>query len=287
MLCATSLFRVSREQARLLGGSSSQSDAAWEIFCKTQIALLKSYFVLQRAVRDPEIAALPMLAAADDPVGFLAQRLEVGFYPSSEILFVRMGCASGDDADQVVKIVNAVAKAYEDEVIFKDRQRQLSSHDLLARSYKKLKDDIRAKMEDYQEITRDAGLAESAAGQVAQQLDIRRLERVEEELMRLENDFVELQTSGKAGNAKFYEQRIAQLSGRQEELVKQIMKRSQSSVDLSERRRELEQLQRIADDIANKLSLTEIEASAPNRIELIQPAVVTFGSEPQAPQSAK
>jgi hypothetical protein len=283
---ATSLFRVSREQARLLGGSSTQSDAAWEIFCKTQIALLKSYFVLQSAVRDPKIASLPMLAAADDPIGLLAQRLEVGFYPGSEILYVRMGC-SGEEADQVLKIVDAVAKAYEEEVIFKDRQRQLTTRDLLERGYKKLKDDIRQRMEDYQAITREAGLAESAAGQVAQQLDIRRLERVEEELMRLENNLLELQTGGKEGNVKFYEQRIAQLSKRQEELEQRIIGRSQPSADLSERRRELEQLQRIADDIANKLELTDIEASAPNRIERIQAAVVTSSSHPQPQPLAK
>ncbi len=279
------LFRVSREPERLLGGSSSQSDAAWEVFCKTQIALLKSYFVLSAAVRDPEIAALPMLKSAEDPVGFLAQRLEVGFYPGSEILYVRMGFTHTDEASLVkqgVQIVDAVAKAYEEEVLLKDKQRQLGASDLLAANYRKLRDEIRGKMEDYRELSRSAGLAESGAGQVAQQLDIRRLERIEEELMRLENDFVELQTSGKTGNVKFFEQRIAQLSKRQAELEQRIIDRSEPSADLSERRRELERLQRIADDLSAKLLLTEIEANAPNRVERIQGAVFTSGSEPPA-----
>jgi beta-lactamase regulating signal transducer with metallopeptidase domain len=287
---ATSLFRVSREPQSLLDGSSIQSDAAWEIFCKTQIALLKSYFVLQSAVRDPKIAALPMLASAEDPVGLLAQRLEVGFYPGSEILYVRMGLSRTDEAalaKQAVQIVDAIAKAYEQEVIFADRQRQLSASDLLARSYEKLKNEIRAKTEDYQEIAREAGHVESAVGQVAQQIDIRRLERIEDELMRLENNFVELQTSGKEGNVKFFEERIAQLSKRQEELEQRIIGRSEPSAELSERRRELEQLQRVADDMSAKLGLAEIEASAPNRIQRIQGAVLTSGSQPQAAPQAK
>jgi beta-lactamase regulating signal transducer with metallopeptidase domain len=286
----TALFRVSRDEERLLDGSTSQSDAGWEIFSKTQIALLKSYFVLQSAVRDPEIAALPMLASADDPVGFLAQRLEVGFYPGSEILYVRMGLSRTDEATlakQAVQIVDAVAKAYEEEVIFKDKQRQLSAHDLLAQSYKKLRDEIRMKTEDYQDMSRAGGLVESGAGQVAQQLDIRRLERIEEELMRLENDFVELQTSGKEGNVKFFEQRIAQLSKRQEELEQKIIRRSEPSIDLSERRRELEQLQRTADDLSAKIARAEIEANAPNRIARIQGAVITSGFQPQAAPQAK
>jgi beta-lactamase regulating signal transducer with metallopeptidase domain len=281
----TSLFRVSRDEEHLLDRSTTQSDAGWEIFCKTQIALLKSHFVLQAAVRDPKTAALPILASADDPVGLLAQRLEVGFYPGSEILYVRMGLSRTDEATQakqVVQIVNAVANAYQEEVIFKDKQRQLSASDLLARSLKELQNEIRQKTEDYQDISREAGLAESGAGQVAQQLDIRRLERIEDELMRLENDLVELQTSGKEGNVKFFEQRIAQLSKRQEELEKRIIARSQPSPDLSERRRELEQIQRIADDLAAKLERAHIEANAPNRIELIQDAVITSGSQPQA-----
>jgi beta-lactamase regulating signal transducer with metallopeptidase domain len=281
----TALFRVSREQKRLLDGSSSQSDAGWEVFCKTQIALLKSYFVLQSAVRDPEIAELPMLKSAKDPVGFLAQRLEVGFYPGSEILYVRMGFSHTDEfalAKQAVQIVDAVAKAYEEEVIFKEKQRQLSASDLLAKNYKTLTDEIRRKMEDYQQIVREAGRVESGAGQVAQQLDIRRLERVEEELMRLESNFVELQTSGKTGNTKFFEERIAQLSKRRDQLEQKIISRSEPSAELSERQRELERLQRIADELSTKLELTRIEVDSPNRIERIQHAVITDASQPHA-----
>jgi hypothetical protein len=198
-----------------------------------------------------------------------------------------MGCSRGNEADQAVKIVNAVATAYEDEVIFKDSQRQLTTRDLLARALKKLQEEIRQKWEVYLEIAQSAGLAESGAGQVAQQLDIRRLERVEEELMRLENDFVELQTSGKTGNVKFFEQRIAQLSKRQEELEQRIIARSKTSIDLSERRRELDQLQQMAADMSTKLGLKEIEASAPSRIELIQPAVVTDGAQSPSVTPAK
>jgi hypothetical protein len=195
-----------------------------------------------------------------------------------------MGFSNADEAahaKQAVQIVDAVAKAYEEEVVFTDKQRQLGATDLLAKSYQKLREEIRTKMEDYQQISREAGLAESGAGQVAQQLDIRRLERVEEELMRLENDFVELQTSGKTGNVKFFEERIAQLSKRQEELEQKIIRRSEPSAELSERRRELERLQRIADDLSAKLTLTEMESLAPDRIERIQGAVITSGSQPQ------
>jgi hypothetical protein len=286
-LYAVSLFRVSREPQRLLDGAPPQSDAAWDVFCKTQIALLKSYFVLQLAVRDPEIAALPMFESADGAVDLVAQRLEVGFYPGSEILYVRMRSASEAEADQVVRIVNAVAKAYEEEVIFRDRQRQLAISDLLARSLKKLQDEITRNMEDYQEISSAGGLADSAAGQVEQQLDIRRLERVEEQIMRLENDLVELQTGGKEGNAKFYEERIRQLSKRQQELEQRIIRRSEPSIDLTRRRRELDQLQRLADGMATKLGLREVEAAAPSRIELIQPAVISYVSNSPSAPSAK
>jgi hypothetical protein len=226
-----------------------------------------------------------MLKSAKDPVGFLAQRLEVGFYPGSEILYVRMGFSHTDEfalAKQAVQIVDAVAKAYEEEVIFKEKQRQLSASDLLAKNYKTLTDEIRRKMEDYQQIVREAGRVESGAGQVAQQLDIRRLERVEEELMRLESNFVELQTSGKTGNTKFFEERIAQLSKRRDQLEQKIISRSEPSAELSERQRELERLQRIADELSTKLELTRIEVDSPNRIERIQHAVITDASQPHA-----
>ena len=275
---ATALFQVSREPKRMLGSPSTQSDAAWEIFSKTQVALLKSYLVLQSAVRKLNVAELPLLASADEPVGVLAQRLEVGFYPGSEILYIRMACSRAE-AEDVVQIVDAVAKAYEDEVIFSNRQRQLATRDLLARSLQKLKEEISRKMEEYYDITREAGVIEGGPGQVAQQLDLKRLDRIEVELMRLENDQLELQTSGESGNMKFYEQRIAQLRERQAGLEKRIMSRSETSVDVSERRRDLEHTQRIADELSTKLELMDIEANAPGRIEKIQPAVVTEASQ--------
>jgi hypothetical protein len=271
---AVALIQVARQPRRVTGeGRDGESDQAWQILCKTQLALLKSYFVLQSALRDSKISNLPLIQAQEEPVEWLANRIDVGFKQGSEIMYVQM---SGEkrDAEQLRKLVDAVVKKYEEEVVWASEQRRLSNRDLLAQSVKKLGDEISQKMQDYLEMARASESNESGRGQVAQQLDLRRLERIEEELMRLENDQLQLETSGGNGSPIFFEKRIQQLSERRADLEKRIMSRSEASVDLTQRKQEIDRLQQIMDDLSRNLELMDVEASAPPRIQLIQPAIV-------------
>ena len=273
---AVALLLVSRRTPQITGQTQPEplSDNAWTIFNKTQLALLKSYFVLHAAVRDPEIAKLDLVQSAADPVELLHERLDVGFYDGSAVMYVRMSC-SPNECDDAEKLVDAVVDAYVNEVVAKDRQQRLSSRDLLARSLKKINEELSRKTQEFLDIARESGRTESETGQLMRELDMKRLDRIENELIRLENDQLELETSGEPGNSKFYAERIAQLRERQAELEKKIIDRSEQSVDLSLRRRELDKLERIANDMSIQLEYMDIEASAPEQIQVIQRAVTT------------
>jgi hypothetical protein len=66
---AEALFQVSAVPPALLSSNRARFDAReYAVFQKTQIALLRSYFVMSAAVRDPGIATLPILANRDDQV---------------------------------------------------------------------------------------------------------------------------------------------------------------------------------------------------------------------------
>jgi beta-lactamase regulating signal transducer with metallopeptidase domain len=270
---AVALFQVSRTPPSLANTESEpRSDVGWQILCKTQLAKLKSYYVLQAALRDPQIASLPLIRAQQEPVAWLADSLDVGFHSGSEIMYVRL-FGKRDEVEQLTKIVDAVAKAYEDEVVFADETQRLTTRDLLAQTLKKLNEELTEKMQLYHDMAKDMGKLESGGGRVAQEIGLRRLDRIEAELMRLENGLLELETSGQAGNRKFYEQRIAELRKRQEELEASILSRSETSVELVSRSREIEQLQRLNNDLGMRLEVLDVEASAPPRIKKIQTAV--------------
>jgi myosin heavy subunit len=123
------------------------------------------------------------------------------------------------------------------------------------------------------DIAKESGRPESGVGKVQQELDIRRLERIEKDLLRLEEEQLKSQRGDTAALAAL-ETRIAQLRGRQTELEKLISMRGEESVELSMRKQELERLQRIADDMAVQLEAMDIEAQSPPRIEKVQNAVI-------------
>ena len=266
---ATSLFRVSSSPPRILDeASAALSDPnEFEIFKKTQVAMIRSYFVLNAAVRKPGVAKLSILKDKD-PVEFLEQNLDVEFPGDAEIMQISLRGRADQSAD-LVKIVDAVSKAYSDEVIYKDRQRDLTARDILARTWENLNREI-----DHDRDDQDDGETISSEARTAlRELNLNRLDRVESELMRLENEQLQSQTSGAGKDEKFYETRIAELRQRQAELEKAILAASASPAGLNSQKAELDLLQRLANEIGRKLQIADIESRAPGRVELLQTAV--------------
>ena len=152
---ATALFEVSNEPRTVLLEGSRQSTQEFEILKKTQLALLRTKFVLQSAIRNPSIAGLSAISSQPDPVEWLQEDLIVQFPQNGEILEITL---SGDELpDELVKIVDAVAKAYKDEVVNERRQRRFATRDLLAHSLENLNNEVKRKTQDYLDIAKESG----------------------------------------------------------------------------------------------------------------------------------
>ncbi len=236
---ATASFRVSSRQPTILGDESGRphDEHEFEVFKNTQLALLKSHFVLTAALRKPGVASLSTLQSQADPIEWLERHLEIEFPQDSEIMEISLGGTESQTSD-LVRIVDAVATAYKDEVVYKDRLRNTTSRDMLARSLASLKDEIAKKTEEYAEILQEIGMPNDANNATLRQLNLSRLERVESQLMRLENEQLQLETSGEPGNTKFYEKRIAQLRERQAELEGKLTSAGGAAADLKARKQE-------------------------------------------------
>jgi hypothetical protein len=272
---ATAIFHVSREQPTLLGDQSPQdTDTEFEITKKSQIAAIQSHFVLQAALRKPGISTLAILASREDPTAWLADNLTTEFPEEGEYLSISLEGVEEHSAD-LQQIVDAVAKAYSDEVLFKEKQRRLMGRDVLSSILNKLHSKIQAKWEVYAEIARESDIPQEDEAPISTQIILKQIERIESELMRLEGEQLRLQVSGETENSKFYEQRIAELKKRNEKLMKTLRNRIVGSPTLSMRKREIDGLEKIADEISTKLERLEIEANASSRIEQVQQAVVS------------
>jgi capsular exopolysaccharide synthesis family protein len=181
---ATALFEVSTDQNTIFD-ISRRGTQEFEILKKTQLALLRSNFVLTAALRDPRIAGLSALTKQSDPVEWLQEDLVVQFPQNGEILEITL---SGDELpEDLVKIVDAVAKAYNDEVVNTRRQRRLATRDLLARNLENLNSEMKRKMEDYLDIAKESGSAKSELGVASIELlvrDISEAQKTKQELMK-------------------------------------------------------------------------------------------------------
>lgn len=266
---ATTLFQVDSSRP---GGASSErplDHQEFEILKKTQVAKIKSNYVLTAAVRTPSIAALMPLAGQVDPVKWLQEHLEVDFPGDSEVLAIRLHGVEEDSANLVL-ITDAVAKAYKAEVVDELRQRRLNDRDLLARSLENLNREIMQKLETLLAVSREAGRPLSNSDAIGQ-LDTKQFELNATELLRLESEFA-LAESEKAAKL---EKRVAQLREAQAELAKKIRSSAEKSADLEVRQKELERLQRIADEMSVKLEMLDIEANRPEQIHQLQSAVIS------------
>jgi len=116
-----SIIRVAPHDPRIYYNEDPQGRGDFNSYLKTQAGLLRSHFVLTAALRDPEVAALPILKAQEDPIRFLEEELLIDFSDGSELIKPKL---SGDDPRAITMIVNAIHRAFFAEVVDAERRRK-------------------------------------------------------------------------------------------------------------------------------------------------------------------
>ncbi len=245
----------------------------FELLKKTQLALLKSNFVLSFALCDPKINSLPLIHDQADPIEWLQEHLAVQFPENGAILSISL---SGSEAQskELVQLVDAVVKAYKDEVIVESRVRVLGTRDLLAKNLENFDKELKQKKATYLDIAREAGKTEAYGSNIAQQLTAKRLELTEGEIMRLETELA-VEPNADGTKRKAIQERISQLKKIQEKLMNEVRTLSMRSSELESRRHDLQRLQHIADELSATVEKMDIDASCPDRIHQIQAAAIS------------
>src|SRR5262249_22423443 len=116
-----SIIRVAPHDPRIYYNEDPQGRGDFNSYLKTQASLLRAHFVLVAALRDPEVAALPILKAQEDPIRFLEEELQIDFSDGSELIKPKL---SGDDPRAITMIVNAIHRAFFAEVVDAERRRK-------------------------------------------------------------------------------------------------------------------------------------------------------------------
>jgi capsular exopolysaccharide synthesis family protein len=191
-----SIIRVAPQDPRIYYNEDPHGRGDFASYLKTQANVLKSHFVLNAALRDPEIAALPMLKAQDDPVRYLEEELiTTDVADGSELIKPKL---SGDDPRAITMIVNAIHDAYFSEVVEAERTRKQRRLTQIENSITRMQEELGRKLpppdkKEDQPAESLPGVGPSvASGQVIRlrekldQGDVRQ-RQIEEEKKRLAN----------------------------------------------------------------------------------------------------
>jgi capsular exopolysaccharide synthesis family protein len=188
---ATALFQVTNQQDSLFG-MNRQTQQSFDVMKKTQLAKLKSNYVLTAAIRDPKVGGLSALAGESDPVQWLQDNLEVDFPQNGEVLSISL---SGDELpEELVTLVNAVAQAYENEVIDEMTQTRKLNQDLLANNLTKLNTELKEKLNTYLDIAKESDRPYDQNRDPKTELLLRDIQEAQRKLDELSSQIFQSQT---------------------------------------------------------------------------------------------
>jgi len=181
---ARAMLHVNSVQPRILL-QVTETHTEYGAYQRTQLALLKSRLVLNDALKQPEVAKLPLVTQQIDPIEWLEQELQVDFASGSEILRIGM---SGESPEELTLIVNAVTHAYLDEIVDVELNQRRQRYDLLKETWNRYQENLREKRKELKKLTEMTGSDNKATLANIHQLELNRLGRAEDELSRIQSE---------------------------------------------------------------------------------------------------
>ena len=149
---AISLIRIRPVEA---DGKPATSES-YARFCQTQIALVKSPYVLNAVLRKPGITQLGVIQGTASPVDWLSQHLQVRQLQNSEIFEVSM---RGEAEKEMIQLVGAVVASYLDEIAHAERADMTGKLDTLRSKERDYIRMISEKSKTVNELAKELGVA--------------------------------------------------------------------------------------------------------------------------------
>ncbi len=181
---STAILRLAATEIALIFETADTNKGgpnAFEVYKRTQRQLLRSRFVMTRALRNEALAKFPVLQDEPDPVQWLETNLNVTFPDDSEIMHVSL---SAGNAERLHQLVNGAVKAYFDEIVFAERNRRLERLNNLELAYKKAESELRSKRTDLKQLVDRVGTGDLTALTLQQQNVLRQYTAIQQLLSK-------------------------------------------------------------------------------------------------------
>jgi capsular exopolysaccharide synthesis family protein len=185
------ILRVSQFVPRIIFTTGEQQ-TEYQTFRSTQLQLIRSAVVLGPALRDPKVAALPVVKAQPDPLQWLEEQVLAAFPANAEVLTISMTSANPLELEP---IVDAVVKSYMDTVVEEDHQARVARLESLKKMYDKYQEDLRTKRTSLRTLSNTVGTDDRQTLALKQGFELENLQYLQRELMAIETQLRKFKTA--------------------------------------------------------------------------------------------
>lgn len=189
---AFALLHIAAVEPRLVF-QTAEGESDFHTYRKTQVALIKSRFVLNAALRRPGISELSLVRQKPYPVQWLENDLTVDSYDSPEIVRLSL---SGDEPEQLTALVNAVKDAYLEEVVLADRKKRLSRLADLERIFEETDQKVRQREQRIESLAKQLGTGDAKALSFKHQMAMEQFQLLKRELSSIRFAITQEQAKG-------------------------------------------------------------------------------------------
>ncbi len=196
---ASALIRVAMRPDSIAYDQNPVDINDYEVFKKTQLALVKSPYVLIAALRKQNISILEIVKREKDPLSWLEDALQADYVDNSEIMRVSL---TSTNPQETADLVNAVVDTYIDEIVNKEEQNRRDTVAQLTQIYNSKEAEIRTKRANMIELSEQLNAPNSEAAKTQATVNIRELYDLRAALIRIQMSLGEAEATFKAAQAK-------------------------------------------------------------------------------------
>jgi capsular exopolysaccharide synthesis family protein len=164
---AYALLNVEQNREGVLD-KTTQGREVFEIFKRTQAALVTSGSVLRNAIREPAVMGMSTIKDHDDdPAGWLSDQVIVDYPNDAEVMRVAVKTPYKNEA---VKLVDTIVAKYLSEVVMKERDERYKQEDDLKKRYDTIVQEFKTKSKTLFDLEQSAQVESTAAAEVKRQI---------------------------------------------------------------------------------------------------------------------
>ncbi len=264
----------------------------------TQLALVKSQLVLNAALLDKNVSKFRMIREQVDPIAWLQENVKADFVVGSEVMEISL---TGDDPVEIAGVVNAIKKAYMDEVVNVNTKRRADRHTKLKSISDSYADILKERRERLRRTREQRGvedpdfranviketLSSRYASLRAQRVQVAMEQAKAETLLARRKQSTGSQSEQLRKEIAELEEKLAVLAAQQkvvetelEQVMRESPKPATQPADVLRLEDEIAQLEQTSRQVANEVEALNVELQAPPRVRTVEDAVPPMRYQP-------